>query len=377
MESSRSITVTQRDQALVEHDVFNIYKAFYELPPNSKSLMSELQRDEHVEYLTGGLRLLPPSFCSLDASRPWLCYWILHSIALLGDFVDDDMEDNVIDFLSRCQDPDGGYGGGPGQMPHLATNYAAVNALVTLGGEKALLSINREKMYSFLQRMKDPSGAFRMHDAGEIDVRACYTAISVASILNILDAELVQGVGNYIVSCQTYEGGIAGEPCSEAHGGYTFCGLAAMILINEVHRLDLARLIDWVAFRQGVEGGFQGRTNKLVDGCYSFWQGGVFSLLKRLLSTIGGDNSSTGSQEPIASSDVAEGEGSLDGISSDSDDHLIRVVNMMLPIVTQRWNLFLTAWPCSNTYFCAHRIWRVVSETNHASPETITTHVTV
>lgn len=28
----------------------------------------------------------------------------------------------------------------------------------------------------------------------------------------------------------------------------------------------------WVAFRQGVECGFQGRTNKLVDGCYSFWQ---------------------------------------------------------------------------------------------------------
>ncbi|RWW40670.1 hypothetical protein BHE74_00053894, partial [Ensete ventricosum] len=29
---------------------------------------------------------------------------------------------------------------------------------------------------------------------------------------------------------------------------------------------------DWVASRQGVECGFQGRVNKLVDGCYSFWQ---------------------------------------------------------------------------------------------------------
>lgn len=57
-----------------------------------------------------------------------------------------------------------------------------------------------------------------MHDQGEIDVRACYTAISVASILNILDDELVQNVGNYIQSCQTFEGGIAGEPGSEAHG---------------------------------------------------------------------------------------------------------------------------------------------------------------
>ena len=36
-------------------------------------------------------------------SRPWLCYWILHSISLLGDYVEHEVEDNVIDFLSRCQ----------------------------------------------------------------------------------------------------------------------------------------------------------------------------------------------------------------------------------------------------------------------------------
>lgn len=35
------------------------------------------------------------------------------------------------------------------------------------------------------------------------------------------------------------------------------------------------------------EGGFQGRTNKLVDGCYSFWQGGVFPLLHLALAVEG------------------------------------------------------------------------------------------
>jgi protein farnesyltransferase subunit beta len=29
-----------------------------------------------------------------------------------------------------------------------------------------------------------------------------------------------------------------------------------------------------------LEGGFQGRPNKLVDGCYSFWVGGLFPLLQ-------------------------------------------------------------------------------------------------
>jgi hypothetical protein len=31
--------------------------------------------------------------------------------------------------LCRCQDPEGGFGGGPGQLAHLAPTYAAVNAL--------------------------------------------------------------------------------------------------------------------------------------------------------------------------------------------------------------------------------------------------------
>jgi len=36
---------------------------------------------------------------------------------------------------------------------------------------------------------------------------------------------------------------------------------------------------------QGVPielGGFKGRTNKLVDGCYAWWVGGCFALLRGL-----------------------------------------------------------------------------------------------
>lgn len=30
------------------------------------------------------------------------------------------------------------------------------------------------------------------------------------------------------------------------------------------------------------DGGFRGRTNKIVDGCYSFWQGAVIVFLKMI-----------------------------------------------------------------------------------------------
>nr|AAB69757.1 farnesyl-protein transferase beta subunit [Solanum lycopersicum] len=322
---SRKVTKTLEDQWVVERRVREIYDYFYSISPNSPSDLIEIERDKHFGYLSQGLRKLGPSFSVLDASRPWLCYWTLHSIALLGESIGGKLENDAIDFLTRCQDKDGGYGGGPGQMPHLATTYAAVNSLITLGKPEALSSINREKLYTFLLRMKDASGGFRMHDGGEVDVRACYTAISVANILNIVDDELIHGVGNYILSCQTYEGGIAGEPGSEAHGGYTFCGLAAMILINEVNRLDLPGLIDWVVFRQGVEGGFQGRTNKLVDGCYSFWQGAVVFLIQRLNlivhEQLGLSNDlSTESADDSSESELSDEEEHLEGISSHVQD---------------------------------------------------------
>lgn len=35
-----------------------------------------------------------------------------------------------------------------------------------------------------------------------------------------------------------------------------------------------------------IEGGFQGRTNKLVDGCYSYWVGAMFAMLPMLDSNL-------------------------------------------------------------------------------------------
>lgn len=44
----------------------------------------------------------------------------------------------------------------------------------------------------------------------------------------------------------------------------------------------------WLAQRQmAVEGGFQGRTNKLVDGCYTFWQGATFAVVQAYESRPG------------------------------------------------------------------------------------------
>ncbi|XP_076407022.1 protein farnesyltransferase subunit beta isoform X2 [Peromyscus maniculatus bairdii] len=127
-----------------------------------------------------------------------------------------------------------------------------------------------------------------MHVGGEVDVRSAYCAASVASLTNIITPDLFEGTAEWIARCQNWEGGIGGVPGMEAHGGYTFCGLAALVILKKERSLNLKSLLQWVTSRQmRFEGGFQGRCNKLVDGCYSFWQAGLLPLLHRALHAQG------------------------------------------------------------------------------------------
>lgn len=51
-------------------------------------------------------------------------------------------------------------------------------------------------------------------------------------------------------------------------------------MLQRCDLIDMNSLLRWLAQCQmSVEGGFQGRTNKLVDACYSFWQGAAPALL--------------------------------------------------------------------------------------------------
>ena len=93
--------------------------------------------------------------------------------------------------------------------------------------------------------------------------------------------ELCEGVAEYLLACQTFEGGFGGEPFNEAHGGYNFCALAGLLILGSGERCDVVGQKRWLLRMQTqMEGGFRGRTNKLVDACYSFWQGSAFAVLR-------------------------------------------------------------------------------------------------
>jgi protein farnesyltransferase subunit beta len=137
---------------------------------------------------------------------------------------------------------------------------------------------------------------------GEQDVRGAYCCMSIHTLLHLpltlppsspaRKAGLTtftSNLGNWISKCQTFEGGIGGAPDNEAHGAYAFCVLACLCLIDapatSIPRfLDTKTLAHWLVSRQSSpEAGFSGRTNKLVDACYSHWVGGCWSLLESAL----------------------------------------------------------------------------------------------
>jgi protein farnesyltransferase subunit beta len=209
----------------------------------------------------------------------------------------------VVKTFYTAQNKSGGFGGGYGHSSHLAGTYAALLSLALVGGEEAYTLIDRDAMWHWLGRLKQQDGGFRVAEGGEEDVRGAYCALVAISLLDLpltLPPEspareagfetFFDGLGEYLSRCQTYEGGIGSSPGNEAHGAYAFCVVACLCLYDAPHRaiakyLDMESLVWWLSTRQyGPEGGLAGRTNKLVDGCYSGWLGGCWPLVQAALS---------------------------------------------------------------------------------------------
>ncbi|KAK6505320.1 CAAX farnesyltransferase (FTase) subunit beta [Arthrobotrys musiformis] len=278
----------------------------------NQQFLPSLDKATHIEFLLSPLdEGLSGGFVGLDASRPWLLYWCTNALSLLGEDVGI-YNDRVISSLKPLQHPGGGFGGGNGQAPHVAAAYASILTLAITSyhasrglPENERLAvyadsfawIDRGKLLQWIRKIKLPSGGFKVNEGGEEDVRAGYCALVVLALLgyddedlrgdpSLGDLPLLGGVAEYFKSCQTWEGGVGAKPHAEAHGGYAFCVLAALCLLGDPEEalsknLDLNRLVSWLSARQyAPEGGFSGRTNKLVDGCYSTWVGGCWSLVE-------------------------------------------------------------------------------------------------
>ena len=276
----------------------------------------------HYNFAKKLMSKLPGGYSSLDSGYPWLLYWVTNIISMCKDNYALNHNDKMqfVQILKELQHDEGGFCGSPKGHAHLISTYAAVMAIVNLGIPEAYDIIDINKMKNFLLKMKnnqfdinqEPSytdkngvylitrdknnefisyhtaypGTFQNHINGESDLRSTYCAMVVASVLNLINYDdlendpITKGVVNNIKNCQTFEGGLGPEPFCEAHGGYSYCGIATLVLLKKLNEIDTNSFVRWLVNRQMTkEGGFNGRTNKLVDSCYSFWQGSIFNMI--------------------------------------------------------------------------------------------------
>jgi protein farnesyltransferase subunit beta len=166
----------------------------------------------------------------------------------------------------------------------VVTAYAGVSGIALIGTDEAYELIDRQAAYRAIMECKLPNGAFMTGVGMEWDIRATFSAILIASLLNILTPELIANSAEFVLSCVNYDGGIAPRPGMEAHGGYVHCGVGIMKILGRLDDLNLPRLIRWIATRQvEFSGGFCGRAHKLVDGCYTWWIGAAARMISNHL----------------------------------------------------------------------------------------------
>ncbi|KAG8872050.1 CAAX farnesyltransferase (FTase) subunit beta [Tulasnella sp. 331] len=309
----------ETDTSKAQRETERAITALFEATLDANKPMT-LRKNAHINWaIRFLLQGFPARFTSQDASRTWLLYFLLQTFQTMGVAFDPDTKKKAIRTIMPMQHINGGFGGGVGQLPHVLATYAAVCSIVLVGSpgpDGGWDQIDRQKMYNFFMSLKQPDGSFAVCSNGEADVRGTYCLLVVATLLDIITPGLVHNTYGFVKSCQTYEGGFSASsqayfsPSSEilsaprpylgeAHGGYTSCAVASLIMMRPLVPVHVfpgvngQALLRWAAMMQGSEvnesGGFRGRTNKLVDGCYSWWVGGLYTLIEEILGKATGE----------------------------------------------------------------------------------------
>ncbi|KAJ4808859.1 Geranylgeranyl transferase type-1 subunit beta [Rhynchospora pubera] len=270
---------------------------------------SEFAKERHAAFAEMMLHELPRDYASQEINRVTLAYFAVSSLSLLRSLhrVDKDQiatwvlsfqakpkeTHNVDDgkFFGFCGSRSCQFSEGPGQsVSNLASTYSALAILKVIGYD--FQNFDSSILLESMRSLQMPDGSFMPIDSGaETDLRFVYCAAAISSMLNDWSGMDREKAKDYIIKCQSYDGGFGLIPGSESHGGATYCAVAALFLMGFIQNdcnnslsfptstIDIPSLVEWCIQRQGADGGFQGRANKDSDTCYAFWVGSVLKML--------------------------------------------------------------------------------------------------
>lgn len=117
---------------------------------------------------------------------------------------------------------------------------------------------------------------------GETDTRFLYGALNALSLLGLMELIDVPKAVTYVKSCENFDGGYGICPGAESHAGQVFTCIGALTIAGRLDLVNKDRLGAWLSERQVDNGGFNGRPEKLVDACYTWWVGSALAMIDRL-----------------------------------------------------------------------------------------------
>eukprot|EP01087_Luapelamoeba_hula_P021564 TRINITY_DN7571_c0_g1_i1.p1 TRINITY_DN7571_c0_g1~~TRINITY_DN7571_c0_g1_i1.p1 ORF type:complete len:350 (-),score=42.32 TRINITY_DN7571_c0_g1_i1:18-1067(-) len=226
------------------------------------------QKKESFEYwVTEHLRMSAMywGLCSLD---------IMNSLHLLDPF-----KEGIIQWILKCQHPNGSFGGNMNHDGHLLYTLSAVQILAMLD---AMDRVDKKQIIQYIVGLQQPDGSFAGDEWGEVDTRLSYCALNCLSLLGGLGAVDVAKAVEWVVASKNFDGAFGCVPGAESHGGQTFCCVAFLAIANSLSYVDADLLGWWLCERQVETGGLNGRPEKLADVCYSWWDLSALSVLKRM-----------------------------------------------------------------------------------------------
>ncbi|KAJ1998776.1 Rab geranylgeranyltransferase, partial [Coemansia thaxteri] len=236
--------------------------------------------DKHVEYVK-----------SLDKRHDEIEYWMTEHLRISGVYwgavslhllrkSDALRKDDIIDYVLRCQNADGGFGGHVGHDSHLLYTMSAIQLLVMYD---ALNRVNAGKVIGYVKSLQDETTGEVSGDVwGEKDTRFAYISLAIMSFFDAVDQLNVDGVVEYVRKAMNYDGGFGSGPGGESHAAQVFTCLAALAIAGRLDIVDRERLSGWLAERQQKSGGLNGRPQKLEDVCYSWWVLSSLNILARV-----------------------------------------------------------------------------------------------
>ena len=203
---------------------------------------------KHAAYFRRFLHgVLPPSLAEADQVRVVMCYFALNALDSSGCLKLNASQrvalTNWIIQSQFCRS------GGLQTDFNVACVYAALASLAIIGNDFERVPV--DEIMACIARLQFnsssvPTGcamslpAERMHGAvfarlpipAEVDVRYVYAAVAVCSLLRRWDSFDVVSAVSFICRCQSFEGGFGLCPGQAAHGGSTYCALAALDLMG-------------------------------------------------------------------------------------------------------------------------------------------------